>query len=278
MPDRDLFGNLIQRTPARSAVKVQRLAFEDHRVRVVVKNGETWWVAKDVAKALGYTRSRDAVRMLADDEKGAHIVPTPGGDQETAIVNEPGLYRLIINSRREEAERFRRWVFHEVLPSIRKTGRYEMPRHEREQKRLKCDPETAKARVEQVAQNKRSHSRLARGGAKPNDFREYHNSVYRGQFGREAKELREVLGIKGTPLDRMSHIPLYQNALIKAIGERAIRELNVPPESQAEFMENLANEMANADMKRLGGNMQYGLRDDPSRGLVIDVVRGQLTA
>jgi prophage antirepressor-like protein len=93
-------------------------------IRVIVRDGDPWFVLNDVAAALEFDRGRDAARMLDDDEKGAHIVRTPGGDQELTIINESGLYSLILKSRKPEAKKFKKWVTSEVLPSIRKTGTY----------------------------------------------------------------------------------------------------------------------------------------------------------
>lgn len=101
--------------------------FDEAPVRVVLIAGDPWFVAGDLAKALGYREARDMTRNLHDDEKGTHIVCTPGGQQEMNIVSESGMYAAIFKSRRPEAERFRKWVTSEVLPAIRKTGRYEMP-------------------------------------------------------------------------------------------------------------------------------------------------------
>lgn len=98
--------------------------FDDERVRVVMRGDEPWFVAADVARALGYLSAKDATRGLDDEEKGRHILPTPGGPQELTVVSESGLYSLILRSRVEGARRFKRWVTHEVLPSIRKTGGY----------------------------------------------------------------------------------------------------------------------------------------------------------
>lgn len=98
--------------------------FDDERVRVVMRGDEPWFVAADVARALGYLAAKDATRGLDDEEKGRHILPTPGGPQELTVVSESGLYSLILRSRVEGARRFKRWVTHEVLPSIRKTGGY----------------------------------------------------------------------------------------------------------------------------------------------------------
>ncbi|THV39669.1 BRO-N domain-containing protein, partial [Glycomyces buryatensis] len=96
-----------------------------------------WFVAADMAAALGYSRANDLTRFLADDEKGVRVLRTPGGDQLVRVVNEPGLYHAIIRSKTRLAAEFRRWVCHEVLPSIARTGRYELQEHAAEIVRLR---------------------------------------------------------------------------------------------------------------------------------------------
>jgi len=103
-------------------------SFEQHPVRTIEQDGQAWFVLNDVTEALEFSRGRNAARMLDDDEKGAHIVSTPGGEQEITIINESGLYSLILKSRKPSAKRFKKWVTAEVLPAIRKTGRYESPK------------------------------------------------------------------------------------------------------------------------------------------------------
>lgn len=93
-------------------------------IRVTMIDGEPWFVAADVCKALEIKNSRDALARLDDDEKGVDLIYTPGGKQEMNIVNEPGLYGLVLGSRKKEARDFKRWIKHEVLPAIRKTGGY----------------------------------------------------------------------------------------------------------------------------------------------------------
>lgn len=93
-------------------------------VRVVMKDGEPWFVAKDVCDCLELGNPRTSIALLDDDEKGVHTVDTPGGSQEMSVISEAGLYSLILRSRKPEAKEFKRWVTHEVLPSIRKTGQY----------------------------------------------------------------------------------------------------------------------------------------------------------
>jgi len=99
--------------------------FEGRPVRVVTDvQGEPWFVAADVAQSLDYRMASDMTRSLDDDEKGTQPVRTPSGDQEMLVINESGLYSAILKSRKPEAKRFKRWVTREVLPAIRKTGRY----------------------------------------------------------------------------------------------------------------------------------------------------------
>lgn len=100
--------------------------FDEAPVRIVMIAGDPWFVANDVARALGYTRQQEMVRNLEEDEKGVHIVHSLGGQQEMNIISESGLYAAILKSRKEEARRFRKWVTGDVLPSLRKTGRYQM--------------------------------------------------------------------------------------------------------------------------------------------------------
>jgi prophage antirepressor-like protein len=103
---------------------VERFIFQGDEVRSIIRNGEPWWVATDATKILGYRSAGDATRLLDEDEKGTHSVRTPGGEQVVTIVNEPGLYSLILRSKLPQAKAFKRWITHEVIPAIRKTGSY----------------------------------------------------------------------------------------------------------------------------------------------------------
>lgn len=94
-------------------------------VRVLEQEGEPWFVGKDIAKVLGYNNPLEAVRDHVDEEdKGVSKMDTPGGKQNIIIINESGLYSLILRSQLPEAKAFKRWITHEVIPSIRKTGGY----------------------------------------------------------------------------------------------------------------------------------------------------------
>ena len=105
---------------------LQTFTYRDTPLRTVEKDSELWWVLKDVCNALGIVDHKSVKRRLDDDERGVYLVPTPGGTQNMAIVNEPGLYNVILQSAKPEAKNFKRWVTHEVLPSIRKSGTYSL--------------------------------------------------------------------------------------------------------------------------------------------------------
>ena len=97
-------------------------------IRTCQVNNQIMFVGKDVATALGYSDPQKAIRVHVDDEdKGGAILSTPGGSQRVIVINESGLYSLILSSKLEQARMFKRWVTSEVLPSIRRTGRYELP-------------------------------------------------------------------------------------------------------------------------------------------------------
>ncbi len=93
-------------------------------VRAIFVLGVAWFVAADVCKALGIANVSDAVSRLDEDEKGIATTDTPGGPQEMIVISTPGVYRLIFTSRVPEAERFKRWLAHEVLPDIQRYGYY----------------------------------------------------------------------------------------------------------------------------------------------------------
>ena len=103
---------------------IQIFNFNSNTIRVIERDGEPWWVAKDVCDVLGLGTTAKAVEGLDSDEKGMSIVHTLGGNQPMTIINEPGLYSLILRSRKPEAKAFKRWITHEVIPAIRKHGGY----------------------------------------------------------------------------------------------------------------------------------------------------------
>lgn len=103
-------------------------SFESNQLSVSIdEHGDPWFIASEVCAILGIRNPRDAMSRLDDDEKGVGKTDTLGGAQEVTTISEPGLYRLIGRSNKPTAKRFNRWMCHEVLPTIRKTGRYQMP-------------------------------------------------------------------------------------------------------------------------------------------------------
>lgn len=97
-------------------------------MRIVEVNGEAWMVGKDVAEALGYKNPRQALASNVEvEDRGVHSVDTPSGEQEMTIINESGLYSLVLSSKLPNARKFRRWVTNEVLPTVRRHGAYMTP-------------------------------------------------------------------------------------------------------------------------------------------------------
>lgn len=101
--------------------------FDAQPIRVIERSGDPWFVAADCAHALEYASAKDFVRGLDPEDRDRHIVPTPSGDQEMTIISEGGLYTALVRARTERAKPFRRWVTHEVLPTIRQRGGYLTP-------------------------------------------------------------------------------------------------------------------------------------------------------
>ena len=112
---------------------IQVFEYQNNKVRTVDVDGEAWFVLKDVCAVLGISNNRMAADRLDDDEKGVSLIDTLGGKQEMVIVNESGLYHVILRRDKPEAAPFRRWVTNDVLPAIRKTGSYNAPQLTRSQ-------------------------------------------------------------------------------------------------------------------------------------------------
>lgn len=123
-------------------------------VRTTIIDDEPWFVGKDVATALGYKSTRKAISDHVDDEdKGVTKWNTLGGTQEMVIINESGLYCLILGSKLPSAKKFKRWVTSEVLPAIRKTGKYVVPQYR--QRDLTTDDYLKAAQIVAQCKNER---------------------------------------------------------------------------------------------------------------------------
>ena len=108
--------------------EIQMFNFNGNDIRVIDKDGQPWWVAKDVCDILELTDARKSVELLDEDER--NIIPVMdalGRPQNTYVVNDPGVYSLVLRSRKPEAKAFKRWLTHEVIPAIRKHGFYAAP-------------------------------------------------------------------------------------------------------------------------------------------------------
>lgn len=112
---------------------IQIFEYQNNKVRTVDVDGEAWFVLKDVCEVLHLGTTAKVAERLDDDEKGMNQIHTPGGTQNVTVVNESGLYHVILRSDKPEAAPFRRWVTNDVLPTIRKTGSYNAPQLTRSQ-------------------------------------------------------------------------------------------------------------------------------------------------
>lgn len=116
-------------------------------VRTIEIDNEPWFVASDIAKALGYRMASDLSRRIDDEDKGTQKVSTPSGMQEMTVINESGMYTAILGSNLPDAKKFKHWVTSEVLPSIRKTGGYHVPKTYAEALRAYADAVEAKEQL-----------------------------------------------------------------------------------------------------------------------------------
>ena len=104
--------------------ELQVFSYNDHSVRTVTQDGQPWWVLSDVCEVLELKNPARVAARLDEDEKGVTFMNTLGGQQTMVIINEPGLYSVILRSNKPEAKAFKRWLTHEVLPEIHRTGAY----------------------------------------------------------------------------------------------------------------------------------------------------------
>lgn len=138
------------------------------QVRTVEINGAPWLVGKDVAVALGYKNPQRAIRDHVDaEDKGVTKTVTPSGEQEMLIINESGLYSLILSSKMPKAKAFKRWVTSEVLPAIRKTGAYESFQAQQHIEQLEATNTRLNTAIQAVSNAKTT---LAKVTAMRNDF------------------------------------------------------------------------------------------------------------
>ena len=136
---------------------IQIFNYNSVEVRTIQNDGEPWFVLKDVCNVLHIGNSRDVVARLDQDEKGVGQIDTLGGEQEMTIINESGLYNVILRSDKPEAKPFRKWVTSEVLPTIRRHGMYATP--DTVEKML-ADPDTTIKLLETIKQERAARMAL----------------------------------------------------------------------------------------------------------------------
>jgi len=177
--------------------QLQILDFQGSRIRMVIRDGDPWWVAADVCEALGIDRSQ--TRRLDDDERGVCSVQTPGGPQDMVVVNEPGLYSLILGARHregvagEQVRAFKRWVTHEVIPAIRRDGMYVT-------EALLDDPEYLLRVTQRLVEERRARPAAEAKVAELTTKAEFHDRVASSQ---DAISIREAAKVLGTGQNRL---------------------------------------------------------------------------
>lgn len=169
-------------------------------IRTTEIEGEPWFVGKDVASVLGYTNPRKALADHVDaDDKGVTKRDTLGGAQEMTVINESGLYALVLSSKLPGAKQFKRWVTLEVLPSIRKTGSYALPKDYPAALRALADAEEAKLRL--LAENQQQAQVIA-------DFepiRQYVDTILESKGTMATSQIAADYGLTAQKLNKILH-------------------------------------------------------------------------
>ena len=180
--------------------KIKIFDFNNNQVRTTIIDGEPYFVGKDVASVLGYSNPRDALAKHVDDEdKGVAKCDTLGGSQEMVVINESGLYSLVLSSKLETAKIFKRWVTSEVLPAIRKTGTYNLPQTFSQALRALAESaeENERLALENVAV-KQINSEL-----KPKA--DYYDEILKNKGTVTTTAIAKDYGLSGVALNRMLH-------------------------------------------------------------------------
>lgn len=170
-------------------------------IRTVELDGEPWLVGKDVATALGYSNTRDALDRHVDPEDKNTVVNPDGnrGNPNMTIINESGLYSLVLSSKLPTARKFRRWVTSEILPSIRKTGGYNLPKDYPSALRALAD--TEEKRLALLAENEAQRQVIA-------DFepvRQYVDTILHSKGSLATSQIAADYGISARALNRILH-------------------------------------------------------------------------
>lgn len=183
-------------------------------IRIAIINGSIWFAAIDVCQALEIKNHRDALLRLDPDEKGVGLTDSSTGEKTISIINEEGLYALVLSSRKREAKEFKRWITHDVIPAIRKTGSYSMLPQEQP---LAISPKDMKALAKAVAKELQAQEHKALPPARRCI---YINEVdaYKAKFIEEA-----VHGMEQLNTDDCSVVCSFIGSLVRCVKEKALR-------------------------------------------------------
>lgn len=175
-------------------------------LRIVEMNGEPWMVGRDVAQALGYGEGKSLANAVANhvdpEDKGVTELMTPGGKQKMVVINESGLYSLVLSSKLPGAKRFRRWVTGEVLPSIRKHGAYMAP--ETLQKAL-LNPDTMIQLCQQLKDEQERNARLKAANERLEPAARYAHDCLLADGGRLASSIAQEYGMSAIKFNKLLH-------------------------------------------------------------------------
>lgn len=188
-------------------MNLKELCYKNKQVRTVEKEGAFWWVLKDVCAILEIEKYRDAGARLDDDERGSVLVDTPGGKQEMVAVNESGLYSVIMQSRKPEAKDFKRWVTHEVLPSIRQTGAYMTPQTIES---ILASPDTIIALAMQLKELQASNKAQAQVIGELRPKADYVDSILKSRALITITAIAKDYGMSGQKLNEILHAQKVQ--------------------------------------------------------------------
>ena len=182
--------------------EVQVFNFENSEIRTTVIDGTPHFVGKDVAEILGYKRTADAIASHVDSEdKGVGEIETPGGVQKLVVINESGLYSLVLSSKLPSAKKFKRWVTTDVLPDIRKHGAY-LSNEKIEE--ILMDPETIISLAQQVKDERAKNVLLTQQVAESRPKADYYDKIMQSKslvtitqiakdYGWSAKQMNDKL-------------------------------------------------------------------------------------
>lgn len=178
---------------------IQVFEYGDRDIRTVLdEQGEPWWVAKDVCEVL--SMRVEQTRRLDEDEKGLRPMQTPGGKQEMVVVNEAGLYSLILSSRKPEAKDFKRWITHEVIPTIRKHGLYATPQTVEQ---IIADPDTFISVLQELKQERQQKQALEHENKALKPKAEFYDAVTGSRSAIDIGKVAKVLAFKDMGRNRL---------------------------------------------------------------------------